>query len=121
MATYLYFFSHISRHIIGSDEAKKIYAAGKFSSEDEVESRFAPPYESLSNQTTQRFIKTHLPFQMLPRKVKEVGAKVVYVARNPKDVAVSLYHFQKDAFFGYRGDFETHLDFFMNDLSKLKP
>lgn len=109
----------VSRHFIGSDDARQKRMAASSGSEAEVDARFQPPYETLAKQTTRRFIKTHLSMQLLPRKIKEAGAKVVYVARNPKDVAVSLYHFQKDDFFGYRGDFETHLDFFMNDLSKL--
>jgi len=38
-----------------------------------------------------RFIKSHLPFPNLPSNLLD-ECKVVYVARNPKDVAVSWYH-----------------------------
>jgi len=41
-----------------------------------------------------RNIKTHLPFSLLPAGLTD-KAKVVYVARNPKDVVVSYYHHQK--------------------------
>ncbi|XP_051880724.1 amine sulfotransferase-like [Pristis pectinata] len=37
---------------------------------------------------------THLPYRLIPKTLKKGNGKVIYVARNPKDVAVSLYHFQ---------------------------
>lgn len=78
---------------------------------------FGPFYEQLEAQTTRRFIKTHLPFNLMPRNIKEVGAKVVYVARNPQDVAVSYYHFQKsnDGYL-FTGDFESFATYLMDDL-----
>ncbi|KAH8245702.1 hypothetical protein KR038_008366, partial [Drosophila bunnanda] len=44
-------------------------------------------------QTNPRLIKTHLPAQLLPREVWTKKRKTIYVARNPKDVIVSTYHF----------------------------
>ena len=41
-----------------------------------------------------RFIKTHLPMSLLPPKILDT-AKVVYVARDPRDVAVSSFHHSK--------------------------
>ena len=38
-----------------------------------------------------RLVKTHLPIQMLPTQVQN-DQKIIYVARNLKDVCVSLYH-----------------------------
>ena len=44
-------------------------------------------------RTSPRLIKTHLPPALLPRGlIAPDRPKVVYVARNPKDVAVSYYH-----------------------------
>lgn len=74
-------------------------------------------FEFLQNQTKRRFIKTHLPIQLLPHSVLEVGAKVVYIARNPKDVAVSNFHFIKSTL---KSDFEVFSDFFLQDLGKFK-
>lgn len=47
--------------------------------------------------------------------------KIVYVARNPKDVAVSWYHLNKAIKTqGYKGDFAKFWDYFQNNLSKLQ-
>ncbi|XP_033630668.1 sulfotransferase 1E1-like isoform X2 [Asterias rubens] len=42
--------------------------------------------------TSPRFIKSHLPGQLLPPQVWEKKIKMIYVIRNPKDVVVSLFH-----------------------------
>jgi hypothetical protein len=42
-----------------------------------------------------RVIPTHLPYRLFPETVQEQCGKVVYVMRNPKDVAVSFYHFHR--------------------------
>jgi len=76
-----------------------------------------PLYDQLAAQTSQRFIKTHLSISLMPRNIKEVGAKVVYVARNPKDVVVSFYNFHKsNEVLGFNGNFETFAQFFTDDL-----
>jgi Sulfotransferase domain len=86
---------------------------------EELNKLSQPKYENLEQQTTRRFIKTHLPLSLLPRNIKEVGAKVVYVARNPKDVAASYYNFHKTVLFlSFDGAFKSFLRYFMNDLSK---
>ncbi|XP_064412293.1 amine sulfotransferase-like isoform X3 [Latimeria chalumnae] len=39
-----------------------------------------------------RLFASHLPFYLIPKELKRKG-KVIYLARNPKDVIVSYYHF----------------------------
>jgi hypothetical protein len=42
-----------------------------------------------------RVIPTHLPYRLFPEKVLDHCCKRVYVMRNPKDIAVSFYHFHR--------------------------
>lgn len=81
--------------------------------------RIGPHYDRLSNMSMRRLIKTHLPLKLMPKSVMEVGAKVVYVARNPKDTAVSHYNFSKINGSGFSGDFETFARYFLDDLSEM--
>ena len=63
-----------------------------------------------------RIIKTHLPLQFLPDHILE-KCRVIYVARNPKDVAVSYYHHQKNIpLCGFTGSFEDFMKLFMEGL-----
>ncbi|XP_068629344.1 sulfotransferase 1E1-like [Battus philenor] len=47
--------------------------------------------EKINGMASPRFIKSHLPMSLLPPKLLDT-CKVVYVAREPRDVAVSFYH-----------------------------
>lgn len=101
-----------------------------------------PGYDIVASIPSPRFIKTHFPFSLLSG-ILDVGCKVikqrdlskqisvsmsdlvsvflkiVYVARNPKDVAVSWFYLnQAIKTQNYVGDFETFWHYFRNDLSK---
>ncbi|OQV22566.1 putative Sulfotransferase family cytosolic 1B member 1 [Hypsibius exemplaris] len=54
------------------------------------------PIDLLDEQMSPRLIKTHLPWDLLPKSIVEKKCKMIYVYRNPKDVMVSLYHFCKN-------------------------
>ncbi|NWZ10112.1 ST2B1 Sulfotransferase, partial [Agelaius phoeniceus] len=49
--------------------------------------------EALRDTGSPRLLTTHLPAPVLAPALQRSKAKVIYVARNPKDVAVSFYHF----------------------------
>lgn len=78
-----------------------------------------PELELLAEMTSQRLIKTHLPIMLMPHDALDKRCKIVYVARNPKDVIVSLFHFSKNPLIMYEGTFQQFLDFFMENLSRL--
>lgn len=81
-----------------------------------------PGWKYLHEMTERRFIKTHLPFSLLPPKLLETGCKVIYVARNPKDVAVSFYHLNRAyRTQGYIGDFTQFWKYFQKGLVAWSP
>ncbi|CAI0378615.1 unnamed protein product [Linum tenue] len=45
-----------------------------------------------------RLLHTHVPYCYLPEAVRESGCRFVYVARNPKDTVVSMWHFYNKMF-----------------------
>ncbi|KAI4457669.1 sulfotransferase sult [Holotrichia oblita] len=45
-----------------------------------------------------RYIKTNLPYDLLPKEIKTVKPKLIYMTRNPKDVYCSYYKFIKAAY-----------------------
>ena len=62
-----------------------------------------------------RIIKTHLPLSMLPPNLLDVS-KVVFVARNVKDVCVSFFHMEQMNGGGLPKDtsFDDYVKFFMS-------
>ena len=49
--------------------------------------------EQIDALESPRILNTHHPPHLLPKDIKEnKKAKIVYIYRNPKDVAVSAYH-----------------------------
>ena len=53
------------------------------------------PHSMVKMMPSPRFMKSHLPVHLLPADILTKKAKIVYVARNPKDVAVSFFHMHR--------------------------
>lgn len=72
----------------------------------------------LAKMSSPRLIKTHLPIRLMPHDTLAKGCRIVYVARYPEDVIVSLFYFAKIPGFGYTGTFDEFAEFFMRDLRR---
>ena len=77
--------------------------------------------DKLEEAPGQRLIKTHLPLSLLPSDLVDT-AKVVYVARNPRDVIVSYYHHHKlIKGHGFTGDLPQFARWFIRDKVMMSP
>ncbi len=69
--------------------------------------------EILDALPSPRSMSTHLPFALVPRS-SEHRVKYIYLARNPKDVAVSMFHFMRSApVFDFDGTWSEFLQYFI--------
>merc|ERR1711970_560391 len=74
------------------------------------------PISYTENLQGRRVIKTHMPIEFLPPQIFE-KCKVVYVARNVKDCAVSYFHHNMNiAPHDFQGTFSDFVDIFEKDL-----
>ncbi|KAM8961400.1 sulfotransferase 1B1-like [Pelodytes ibericus] len=74
-----------------------------------------PGSQLLESVPPPRVIKTHLPVSLLPKSFLEKNCKIIYVARNLKDVAVSFYHFDKmNNLHPDPGDWEQYIEKFLD-------
>ncbi|XP_063043902.1 sulfotransferase family 5A, member 1 isoform X2 [Engraulis encrasicolus] len=70
--------------------------------------------EVLSSMQEPRTLTTHMPYSALAPALKDSKAKVIYIGRNPRDVAVSSYHFCHFAkFMPTPASFQEYLNHFL--------
>lgn len=70
--------------------------------------------EMADSNPNQRLMKTHLPVNLLPTHLMTMDqSKIIYVIRNPKDTAISWYHFNKNLH-GFNGTLGDCLDGYLS-------
>jgi estrone sulfotransferase len=69
-----------------------------------------------------RTIQSHLPWSLLPTGLKDgtKSPKIIYVARNPKDLCVSFFH-HRVLIEGYLGTIDEYVEEFIADLTLYGP
>ena len=76
----------------------------------------------IATMPSPRILKTHLIYDAIPKSAKEdTKCKYIYMARNPKDVAVSYFKFMADlaSYNGYNGPWEFFVKLFLEGNGKL--
>ncbi|KAF5907164.1 sulfotransferase family cytosolic 2B member 1-like, partial [Clarias magur] len=70
--------------------------------------------EVIDRLSAPRAFTSHMPYNLMPSSLFSSKAKVIYLRRNPKDVAVSNYYFnQMGSFLPDPGTFEEFTDNFL--------
>lgn len=70
--------------------------------------------KDIAARPSPRYIKTHLPIELLPKAIWTVKPKIVFTSRNPKDTVVSFYHHYRN-FQNYKGDLDSFVKVFLAD------
>lgn len=72
------------------------------------------PQETLESYPSPRYLKTHLPYEMVPCDRSQDSIKYIYLARNPRDVAVSYFHYLRAGVeFEWDGTWSEFLRYFI--------
>ncbi|XP_055708857.1 luciferin sulfotransferase-like [Phlebotomus papatasi] len=74
----------------------------------------------LNDEPSPRFFKSHLPASLLPKQIWTVKPRIVYVARNMKDVMVSFYHHYRNICL-FSGTFSDFAELFMDNRVYFSP
>uniref|UniRef100_A0A182W218 Sulfotransferase domain-containing protein n=1 Tax=Anopheles minimus TaxID=112268 RepID=A0A182W218_9DIPT len=74
----------------------------------------------VERMTRPRHIKSHLPMALLPKQLWTVRPRIVYCARNPKDMITSFSHHYRHLH-GYMGTRDTFLEAMLQDVVMYQP
>ncbi|XP_033231019.1 sulfotransferase 4A1-like [Belonocnema kinseyi] len=117
-------FPFLERSLVNNPEVIEEFVTmdeGNVEKREVCETLTRPAYEVLEGLSTPRFIQSHFPLSLRP-SILDSGCKIIYIARNPKDVVVSWYKMNKfTVTHGYIGDFSTFWNLFKNDLTIWSP
>ncbi|KAF2920479.1 hypothetical protein DAI22_08g211700 [Oryza sativa Japonica Group] len=83
--------------------------------------RHLHPLSALDALPSPRLLSTHLPHQLLPPRVAELGCRIVYLCREPKDVVVSTWHFMNKVGNGFFLDLDEAFELFVDGCSLYGP
>ncbi|KAJ8309089.1 hypothetical protein KUTeg_013963 [Tegillarca granosa] len=73
--------------------------------------------DTMESFSSTRVLNTHLYLHQLPIEMIKNKCRIIFVDRNPKDVAVSFYHHHlKAATYEYEGKWENYVYRFLNGL-----
>ena len=75
--------------------------------------------QSYKDLSSPRVFNTHLRFRHLPRDMISRSCKIIYIGRNPKDMAVSRYHHNVKGNVGYKGTFTDYLPMYLDGKGKM--
>lgn len=93
-------------------------------SEDFKESvkRLDKQLDVMADEPSPRLLKSHLPAHLLPKDIWTVKPKLIYVVRDAKDVAISMYHmYRNHSRVQFTGTMEDYFDVFLNDFVVFGP
>lgn len=101
-------------------EVKMMYGVNNENLEDKAFMAIVKKVENIldniDNQPPSRLVRTHLPAHLLPANIWTVKPKLIYMYRNPRDVAISMYHMLKNcSFYKHPGSLEDFFELFLND------
>lgn len=72
----------------------------------QFENEIIEKFNQFDRMPSPRIFKTHLPAFLLPKDTWTAKSKIIYIARNPKDVIVSFYYMVRNNAFQYKGTLE---------------
>ncbi|XP_011646240.1 sulfotransferase family cytosolic 1B member 1 [Pogonomyrmex barbatus] len=87
---------------------------------DELLKKLGDSVEAIAKMPRPRYIKSHLPWDLLPKQLREKKPKTIYITRNPKDTCVSFYHYCT-AFHNMKGSFDDFAELMLQDSGPMCP
>uniref|UniRef100_A0A0E0AXL7 Sulfotransferase n=1 Tax=Oryza glumipatula TaxID=40148 RepID=A0A0E0AXL7_9ORYZ len=87
----------------------------------ELPFRHNHPVAALDAIPSPRLLGTHMPHHLLPPRANELGCRIVYLCREPKDVVVSTWHFMNKVIDGFSIDFDKAFELFVDGCSPFGP
>ncbi|XP_012281586.1 sulfotransferase family cytosolic 1B member 1 [Orussus abietinus] len=83
-------------------------------------SKLGDSVDNVEKAQSPRYIKSHLPWDLLPRQLHEKKPKIIYITRNPKDTCVSFYHYCR-LFHNIKENFEDFAELLLTDNAPMGP